>query len=61
MRAQVDRAVQNADVFIHFVRESTSSRHREAFTVLHSTLIGISRTRPTTHILEKEIHMAEVR
>lgn len=39
MRAQVDRAVQNADVFIHFVRESTSSRHREAFTVDRKSVV----------------------
>lgn len=42
MSHQGDMAVQNANVILDFVRESTSSRCREVFTALHSTLISIT-------------------
>lgn len=42
MSHQADTAVQNANVILGFVRESTSSRCSEAFTALHSSLISVT-------------------
>lgn len=42
MNHQGDVAVQNANEIPEFVRESTSSRCREVFTDLHTTLISVT-------------------
>lgn len=42
MSHQGDMALQNANVMLEFVRESTSNRCRKVLTALHSTLISVT-------------------